>query len=100
MWEDLFKFGEGAWESIGEGANRYMDGMIDLEISKNQEKAKDPEVLNLVEPKKATRTDGSTIVAAPVAAQQPLISGIDNTVLLVGASLLMICMVLLTRRSS
>ena len=95
MWEDLLNFGEGAWESISEGAVQYVDNLVDSQVTNQQEAGKDPEVLNQLEPEKAQRTDGSTIVEQP--APQQLVNGIDNTWLLVGGAVLLVGVVALAR---
>ena len=95
MWEDLLNFGEGAWESISEGAAQVVDSFVDAQVTNQQEAAKDPEVLNQLEPEKGTRTDGSTIVETP--APRTLINGVDNTWLLVGGAVLLVGVVALAR---
>lgn len=97
MWEDLIQWGESSWESISEGTVQYLDGAIDLQLSKQSEQAKDPEVLKQAEPEKAQRTDGSTIVEQPKATNQTLITGVDNTVVLVGGAIVMFGLVLLAK---
>jgi len=96
MWESLMGVADGLIESIGEGVTEVLDGRIDLEVQKRQETRKDPEVLKAVEPQKAQRTDGSTIVGnAPqnVAAQHSVpatstIMGFDKQTVLIGGGVL------------
>jgi len=99
MWEDLLKFGEGAWESVSEGVTQYVDGAIDLQLTKQSEQAKDPDVLKAAEPEKAKRTDGSTIVApmSATATRQTLVTGVDNTVVLVGGVVVVALLLMLAR---
>lgn len=95
MWEDLLKFGSDAWESVSEGAVQYIDSTIDAQVANQQEAAKDPELLNQLEPEKGKRTDGSTIVEQP--APKTLINGVDNTWLLVGGAVVLVGVVALAR---
>ncbi len=91
MWEDLMKFGEGAWESVSETAEVYVKSLAEAKaqgkVAREQEARRDPDLLNQSEPQTGTRTDGSTIVAPSNAQQQPLISGMSNTTLAVGSLL-------------
>lgn len=96
MWEEFLNFGEGLIESVGEGVTQVIDGKIDLEISRHQEQAKDPEELKAVEPIKGTATDGSTIVGQTpqnAAAQRSMampdtIMGFDKQTVFIGGGVL------------
>lgn len=91
MWEDLLKFGEGAWESVSETAEVYVKSMAEAKaqdkVARDQEARRNPDLLNQAEPQTGTRTDGSTIVGSTQAQQQPIISGVSNTTLAVGSLL-------------
>jgi len=93
MWESLLGVADGIVESIGEGVTQVLDGRVDLEVQKLQETRKDPEVLKSVEPVKATRTDGSTIVgntnkAGEVITPKPTFMGVDKQTLMIGGGVL------------
>lgn len=90
MWESLRGVADGLLESVGEGLTEVLDGRIDLQVQKLQETRKDPETLKAVEPVKAKRTDGSTIVgntnsAGDVIAPKPTIMGFDRQTVLIGS---------------
>lgn len=85
MWEFLGEVGEDLWESVGEGVTEVIDSKLGLEVAKTKEQRKDPEVLKAVEPVKAKRTDGSTIVAAK---PTTTVLGIDKQTLMVGGGVL------------
>ena len=96
FWEGISEFGAEAMSSVTEFGGEYIDGAVDLALTKQKEAAKDPELLTQVTPVKGTRTDGSTIVAS---APQPLISGVDNKVLYAGGGfVLLLTVVLLARK--
>lgn len=93
MWESLVGIADGLIESVGEGVTQVLDGRVDLEVQKLQETRKDPDVLKSVEPVKATRTDGSTIVgntnkAGEVIAPKPAFMGVDKQTLMIGGGVL------------
>ncbi|WP_435275699.1 hypothetical protein ACMAZF_01305 [Psychrobium sp. nBUS_13] len=93
MWESLLGIADGLVESVGEGVTQVLDGRVDLEVQKLQETRKDPDVLKAVEPVKATRTDGSTIVgdtnkAGEVVAPKPMFMGMDKQTLMIGGGVL------------
>jgi len=96
MWESLLGVADGLVESIGEGVTQVLDGRVDLQVQKLQEKRKDPEVLKAVEPAKAQRTDGATIVGQTpqsVAAQHSgqgadTIMGFDKQTVMIGGGVL------------
>jgi hypothetical protein len=91
MWEDLLKFGEGAWESVSETAEVYVKSMAEAKaqdkVTRDQEARRDPDMLNQAEPQTATRTDGSTIVAPSHVQQATIVDGVSNTTLVIGGLL-------------
>ena len=101
MWDSLKEIGGSLWEGVSEGVTEYVDGWVDYEHSKRAEAARDPEVLKQVEPTKAKRTDGSTVVATHTPTQVETqqqgqnqaqwIAGVDNKVVMgVGAVVLIL----------
>ena len=91
MWESLMSVGEGAWESVSETAEVFVHTLAEAKaqdkVAREQEARRNPDILNQVEPKTATNTDGSTIVEPTVQQQQqPMISGMSNTALMIGGS--------------
>jgi hypothetical protein len=90
MWESLSKVSAGAWESVSEGAEIYVNTFAEAkakeDATRKQEALKNPDVLNQAEPKTATKTDGSTIVEPIRTQQQTMISGVSNKVLMIGGS--------------
>ena len=89
MWEDLLKVGTGAWESIAEGAETYINVWAETKAQSDAEDRKNPELLNQATPQTGTRTDGSTITESRgFNGQAPIINGVSNTALMVGGALI------------
>ena len=103
FWNNLVNTGSDIVESIGEGAAVWVDGWTDLQLTKQREAAKDPEVMKKLEPTKGKAKDGSTVVATSAPAPQPKppepsnwIQDVDNRLVL-GAGALVVAVLLLKK---